>query len=486
MMDKIVVLQNRRLDQGYHSSHSGALEIRTLQASDINFVVVEIHSKMSNRSLMPPRDDRNYRDNPQESASTMTLRRYDDETGPRLTANRIARVIRRFMGDDVKALVEHKRQRIAVVVADIATCQDAMVLSSIRSPVSTCVVDVLVILNKPSSTTALEVWLDDHAIDLEAKDVLYEESGFHAMLKRDSVNAVYIFVPASEQLHYSLAVLEAKKHVLIKDPVSTPFDEFSKQISCAWKVQKFLQFSAMFANHYRSHAFWDCVSASKTFGKIRRIEAILCFNINDLSKIHIPYPITKGHGCIRRLARFCMLIATLIVTDEQPIRATVRKFEADPDSGEPLTATCWIEFEQSVTVQCQVGYLEAQRTRQVLTVHSDSNKSAEMTDFVLPHPDGLANYRLYNKDPETGWLVRGEYLDDPTGSPQGVTLWREYHRICQNVDAEGWANAREAQRLMRTAVATKHVLLALDQSFREKGTTVPVTIESESLYRGFE
>lgn len=441
---------------------------------------------MSNRSLMPLREDSHhyYSDNPQESAA-MTIR-YDDGSGPRLTANRIARVVRRSMDDDVKALVDQKRQRVAVVVNDIVTCQDATALSSIRSPVSTCVVDALVILDKPESASAMQGWLDNHAIDLEANDILYGEQGFKSVLERDAVNAVYIFVPASEQLHYSLAVLEAKKHVLIKDPVSTPFDEFSKQINCAWKVQKFLQFSAMFANHYRSQSFWDCVSATNTFGKIRRIEAILCVNIRDLSRIHIPYPITKGHGCIRRLARFCMLIATLIVTDEQPVRATVRKFEADPDSGEPLSATCWIEFEHSVTVECQVGYLEAQKTRQVLIVHSDANKSAEMTDFVLPHPDGLANYRVYDKDPETSWLVRGECLDDLTGTPQGVTLWREFHRICQDVDAEGWARAREAQRLTRTALATKHVLLALDQSFHDKGSTIDVKIESESPCNEFE
>jgi Oxidoreductase family, NAD-binding Rossmann fold len=431
--------------------------------------------------MMPYRsEDNDAYDNPQSAAMTIRYYDQDDINGPKLTANQIARVVRSCMTPDVKALMDHKRQRIAIVVADVATCQDPSALSSIRSPVSTCVVDSLVILDKPDNEPVMRTWLEDHAIELESSDMFFGEDGFQAILNRSVVDAVFIFVPASQQLKYSLAVLEAKKHVLIKDPVSTPFHEFSQQINCAWKVQKFLQFKAMFANHYRSKSFWDCICAAKTFGNIRRIEAILYVNVKDLSRINIPFPITAGHGCIRRLARFCMLIATLIVTDEQPVRATVVKHDTDPDSGEPLSATCLIEFERSVTVQCKVGYMETQKTRQVLTIHSDSNRSAEMTDFVIPHPDGLANYRVYDKDPETGWLVSGECLDDMTGPPQDVTLWREFHRICQNVDAMGWAKAREAQRLTRTALATKHVLLALDQSFREKGTTVDVKIESES------
>jgi hypothetical protein len=433
--------------------------------------------------MMPHRtDSESYCDNPQSAA--MTIRYYDQDdngNGPKLTVNQISRVVRSCMTPDVQTMVDHKRQRIAVVVADVsAACQDHSALSSIRSPVSTCVVDSLVILDQPDNEAVMRAWLEDHAIELDSSDILFGQDGFQSVLTRPVVDAVYIFVPASQQLQYSLAVLQAKKHVLIKDPVSTPFHEFAQQIDCAWKVQKFLQFKAMFANHYRSKSFWDCISATKTFGNIRRIEAILYLNVGDLARINIPFPITQGHGCIRRLARFCMLIATLIVTDEQPVRATVVNSVTDPVSGEPLNATCLVEFERSVSVQCKVGYFEAQKTRQVLTVHSDSNKSAEMTDFVLPHPDGLANYRVYDKDPETGWLVQGECLDDMTGPPQDVTLWREFHRICVNVDAMGWAKAREAQRLTRTALATKHVLLALDQSLRDKGTTVDVKIENES------
>lgn len=47
-----------------------------------------------------------------------------------------------------------------------------------------------------------------------------------------------------------------------------------------------------------------------------------------------------------------------------------------------------------------------------------------MTDYVMPHPDGLATYRVYDKqlDEMTGkWeVVQGECLDVPTGSPPNV------------------------------------------------------------------
>ena len=121
-----------------------------------------------------------------------------------------------------------------------------------------------------------------------------------------------------------------------------------------------------------------------------------------------------------------------------------------------------------------VGYCVS-ASRQVLTVKSASNKFATMTDYVIPHPDGLATYRVYDKelDEATGKLevVQGECLDVPMGSPLNVSLWREFHRLCKTVDAcGGWNTSTvDAQRLTESSLQTKMVLKALDQSFAEGG-----------------
>ena len=119
---------------------------------------------------------------------------------------------------------------------------------------------------------------------------------------------------------------------------------------------------------------------------------------------------------------------------------------------------------------------------------SASNKHATMNDFVIPHPDALSTYRVYGKelDEVTGeWeVVRGECLDVPTGSPQDVSLWREFHRLCASVDkAGGWnASTSDAQRLTVSSLQTKSVLTALDESFAKgSGTWSDVTEQPSSF-----
>lgn len=116
-----------------------------------------------------------------------------------------------------------------------------------------------------------------------------------------------------------------------------------------------------------------------------------------------------------------------------------------------------------------------------------------MTDYVIPHPDGLATYRVYDKqlDEMTGkWeVVQGECLDVPTGSPPNVSLWREFHRLCKSVDdSGGWNKSTiDAQRLTESSLQTKTVLRALDQSFGERkeggrGSWVKVEKRPSSFY----
>ena len=108
--------------------------------------------------------------------------------------------------------------------------------------------------------------------------------------------------------------------------------------------------------------------------------------------------------------------------------------------------------------------------------------------FLIPHPDGLATYRVYDKelDPVTKQLevIRGECMDVPTGSPQDVSLWREFHRLCSSVDkAGGWnASTCDAQRLTESSLQTKSVLKALDESFAHgAGTWADVTEQPSSF-----
>jgi hypothetical protein len=169
--------------------------------------------------------------------------------------------------------------------------------------------------------------------------------------------------------------------------------------------------------------------------------------------------------------------------DHKPISAAVLQSEIDEESGQPIYAECRVNFTNDVVLTCQTAYTNAP-TRQVLTVKSrdtHSEKEATINDFVVAHKDGLATYRVYDKvlDQVHGEMVvgRGESIDVPLGPPQNVTLWREFHHLCNSIDKHGWSDAisvKEAWDLTESSLQTKGILMALDESFKNGGALVEV------------
>lgn len=387
------------------------------------------------------------------------------------------------MEEEVRNLMEKTVCQVALVI-DHTQVQDASI-ASIRSPVSTCNVATVVVLSDKGDESEREErakrWLYSHGLVADTA-VLYGEAGFQSVLQDESIYALYISVASPTQHTYIMASLQARKHVLLHDTESTPYDKFLEQSACAQATNTFLQFTTMFCNEHHSKHFWDCVSAPHTFGSIRRIEAILSVHVRDLPLIQVPYPILPQHGCIRRLARFAVLVTTLILRGNShrtccdPLSAKVTDWVRDDVTGEPVAATCVVEFAGSVTLHCQVEFSRG-ATRQVLTVQSNTDTFATMTDFVIPHPDGLTNYRVYHKrgchpcGTEQGTkreeILQGACLDVPRAVPHNVTQWREFHRLCRLVDDTGPQNP-EAQRFASASLDTKRVLLALDESYQQQ------------------
>lgn len=111
----------------------------------------------------------------------------------------------------------------------------------------------------------------------------------------------------------------------------------------------------MFVHHYTSQTFMECVCARKTFGAIRSVDAILQVNVEDLDVVNVAFPLAAGQGCVRRLARYCVLITTLMLLEgnNKPLRATVEESDIDEKSGQPTSAKCVVEFSGDVTLRCE-------------------------------------------------------------------------------------------------------------------------------------
>lgn len=182
--------------------------------------------------------------NPQSAATTMTVRRAVDKE---LSSGKIRQVVLECMSEPVRRLLlKDPPLRIALVI-DHCGLSDHVV-SAIRNPVSTCRVDSLTVLrhvvdeDDADGSTAetrflrdAQAWLARCHMGLESTEILQGHKGFEEILRRDSVDAVYIYVPSEMQQTYVLGALQARKHVLLKDPVSTPCDDFVEQMRYAVK-----------------------------------------------------------------------------------------------------------------------------------------------------------------------------------------------------------------------------------------------------------
>ena len=104
-----------------------------------------------------------------------------------------------------------------------------------------------------------------------------------------------------------------------------------------------------------------------------------------------------------------------------------------------------------------------------------------MNDFVIPHPDGLATYRVYDKEARCEGdmhALQCDSIDVAMGMGQERALWRSFVRLGQQIDSNGgWEEndtIAECKELTDVALQMKKILLALMESLENEGKEVPV------------
>jgi hypothetical protein len=125
--------------------------------------------------------------------------------------------------------------------------------------------------------------------------------------------------------------------------------------------------------------------------------------------------------------------------------------------GEAISAECVITFTNDQVLTFHVSYSVKAATRQVLQVHSPE-KYATMTDFVIPHRDGLATYRIYERTitHSTGRyaITGGEACDVPSGPPQDAMMWRRFCRLARLVESRSSSSSSEQKSAPTTGKNT--------------------------------
>jgi len=376
------------------------------------------------------------------------------------------------------------------LIVDSICIKDVHV-SAINKPASRCQLNSIVILqsgiDKTNSTSSLNdfvgEWLESNKVSKDVGHLDFigtGQDGCDKMLRSDSIHAVYILVPPSSQKDYVLQALNAKKHVLANDPTSVKLSDFMEELDCAKKNGKFIQTTAMFVHQYRVQRFLNHVLQDDNFGRITEVDASIQLNCEDVEKVGVKLPLRREDGCIRVLGRFCVLVSTMFFNrvGSYAESARVKSWRCGLN-GEIVSADCTVNFTNDRQLNFYVAYVQS-ATRQAIELKATS-RYATMNDFVIEHPDGLATYRVYDREARCEGerhALHCDSVDVTMGMGQERVLWRSFVRLGQQIDSnEGWDDDEaiaECKELTDVALQMKKILIALMESLENGGTEVPV------------
>jgi len=371
-----------------------------------------------------------------------------------------------------------------------STCIKDTHVSAINKPASRATLTSVVVLEpcsdekNSSLKDSVARWLQANKVSANVEQLDYVgmgQSGCDDMLRSDYVDAVYIIVPPSSQKEYVIQALNAKKHVLANDPTSVVLSDFLEELECAKKNGKFIQTTCMFVHQYRVQRFLNHVLQDKNFGRITEVDASIQLCLNDVEKVGVKLPLRRQDGVIRVLGRFCVLVSTMFFNRVGSYAESARvKSWRRGSNGEIVSADCTVNFTNDRQLNFYVAYIGS-ATRQAIELRATS-RYATMNDFVIEHPDGLATYRVCDKEARCSegdgstCAFHSDSIDVASGMGQERVMWRSFVRLGEQIDNnQGWEDSQtieECKELTDVALQMKKILIALMQSLECGGKEV--------------
>ena len=138
--------------------------------------------------------------------------------------------------------------------------------------------------------------------------------------------------------------LQAGKHVLVDDPVTTSVQDYCRLINLAHSQKKHLQDTTMFVYHHAVREFLTCILDEAMFGVIKKVDA--CFDIDSEGARFRGIASDEQRGCIDDLCRYCVVLGLLVFqrSRRKAISAQVTKVERD-NQGFPMHCICRVKFQ---------------------------------------------------------------------------------------------------------------------------------------------
>ena len=180
-------------------------------------------------------------------------------------------------------------------------------------------------------------------------DIDKAHGSYEALLADPDVDAIYISLPNSMHVEWSIQALEAGKHVLCEKPMSRHPDEVERAFDVAKQNDRVLMEAFMYRHHLQSHALHELV-LSGGIGELRQVRSVFSFTLENAGDVRL-LPDLDG-GALMDLGCYCISGSRLVAGEP----TTVLGRQVTGDTGVDLRFAGVLEFEDDVLAEFHCGF----------------------------------------------------------------------------------------------------------------------------------
>ncbi|MET9078422.1 Gfo/Idh/MocA family oxidoreductase [Streptomyces sp. NPDC004232] len=180
--------------------------------------------------------------------------------------------------------------------------------------------------------------------------------GYHELLRRDDIDAVYVPLPTGLHAEWIESALVAGKHVLAEKPLTTRHPDTLALTAIANRLGLTLQENLTAARHRLHTAVSELVAAGE-IGELRGMEA--CFGIPSLPATDVRYASDLGGGALLDVGVYPLYAATRFLGAGLSVAGATQK--TDPARGVDVAGHALLYSASGVAAQVTFGFEHAYR-----------------------------------------------------------------------------------------------------------------------------
>jgi predicted dehydrogenase len=192
---------------------------------------------------------------------------------------------------------------------------------------------------------------DQQRADEYARDHGLERAhgSYEALLDDEDVEVVYIALPNSLHVEWSIRALEAGKHVLCEKPFDRRPDAVERAFDAADKAGRLLMEAFMYRHHPQTRKVADLV-ADGAIGQLRQLRSSFSFTLADLADVRM-LPELDG-GALMDLGCYCISMQRLLAGEPELVFGRQRTGSTGVDVG----FTAILQFGTDVFGEFNCGF----------------------------------------------------------------------------------------------------------------------------------